>query len=246
MNTPRIYWLETRNECLRTLRMPSFALPALAFPLVFYLMFAVLLNRGSAQAGTYLLATYGVFGVMGAALFGFGVQVAVERGNGLLRLKRALPLPAGAYLAAKTGMALLFGLLISLGLLALAVTLAGVRLAPQQALLLVLINLLGTVPFAALGLYIGTVTTGHSAPAVVNLVFLPMAFLSGLWMPLTLLPGVLTQLAPLWPAYHLSQLTLKVVGQDAGQPIGLHLGVLALVTAVFMLLARARLAGAEA
>lgn len=246
MNTARIYWLETRNECLRTLRMPSFALPALLFPLVFYLMFGVMLNRGSAQAGSYLLATYGVFGVMGAALFGFGVQVAVERGNGLLRLKRALPLPAGAYLAAKLGMAMLFGLLISLGLLALAVTLAGVRLAPQQAALLVLLNLLGAVPFAALGLYIGTLTTGHSAPAVVNLIYLPMAFLSGLWLPLSLLPGVLTPLAPVWPSYHLSQLTLKVVGQDAGQPIWLHLGVLALVTVVFMGLARNRLVRAEA
>lgn len=245
MNTARIYWLETRNECLRTLRMPAFALPALLFPLVFYLMFAVMLNRGSAGAGTYLLATYGVFGVMGAALFGFGVHVAMERSNGLLRLKRALPLPPLAYLAAKTGMALLFGLLISLGLMALAVTLAGVRLVPQQAALLLAINLLGTLPFAALGLYIGTVTTGHSAPAVVNLVFLPMAFLSGLWMPLTMLPKVLAQLAPVWPSYHLSQLTLKVVGQDAGQPVWLHLGVLALVTAVFTLLARARLAGAE-
>lgn len=241
----RIYWLETRNEFLRMLRTPMFALPTLLFPLVFYVMFGVLLNRGNSAAGAYLMATYGVFGVMGAAMFGFGVTVAMERSQGLLRLKRALPMPPGAYLFAKTGMAMVFVLMITLCMMLVAVTLANVTLTSVQALQLLVINLLGSLPFAALGLYIGTLSSANGSPAILNMVLLPMAFLSGLWLPLSMLPGWLQNIAPVWPSYHLSQLALKVVERDAGQSAWVHVGVLLLVTLVFAILARGRLAQAE-
>ncbi|MEO6076295.1 MAG: ABC transporter permease, partial [Dokdonella sp.] len=67
--TPRfgaIYRREAWYEFLRMLRTPSFALPTLIFPGAFYLMFGVLLagRSGNAEVSRYMLATYGVFGVM--------------------------------------------------------------------------------------------------------------------------------------------------------------------------------------
>ncbi len=57
----RIYALEAKHEFLRLLRAPSFALPTLIFPPMFYLLFAVLFNPsgGGFHANIYLLATYG-------------------------------------------------------------------------------------------------------------------------------------------------------------------------------------------
>lgn len=241
----RLAWLESRNEFLSKLRTPIFALPTLLFPVVFYLMFAVLMNRGSLAASTYLLATYGVFGVMGAAMFGFGVSVAMERTQGLLRLRKAMPMPPSTYLIAKLASAMVFSLTISGMLLAIGVFVGHAQVDAMQALALVGINLLGTLPFAAIGLYIGTRSGANGAPAIINLVFLPMAFLSGLWMPLSMLPAWLAKLAPVWPSYHLSQLALKVVDRDAGHPAWLHVAVLLVVTVVFSTLARARLRDAE-
>lgn len=238
----RSYVLEAKYEFLRLLRTPTFALPTILFPALFYLLFGVVLNAGNGQAAQYLLATYGVFGVMGAGLFGFGVTVAIEREQGFLMLKRALPMPPGAYLLAKMAMAMLFSAIVSLLLATLAFFLAGVSLQPGQWALLLLVDMLGALPFCALGLYIGTLVGGNAAPAVVNLIFLPMAFLSGLWLPLTMLPDVFANLAPAWPAYHLGQIALKVVDMDAGGALGLHLGVLAVMTAALFVLARARLA----
>lgn len=241
----RCYWLEAKYEFLRQLRAPAFAIPALTFPVLFYLLFGVLLTlpggRGGGDMSTYLLVTYGVFGIMGPALFGFGVAMAMDRDMGLLKLKRALPVPPGALLLAKTAMAMLFGLVITAMLMVVALTLAGVRLAPGQLALLALVNLLGALPFCAIGLWIGTLVGGQAAVAIVNLVYLPMAFLSGLWMPLSVLPAVIAQLAPAWPAYHLGQIALKVVGMDAGGSLAMHLGVLAVVTVACFVLARARL-----
>lgn len=97
-------------------------------------------------------------------------------------------------------------------------------------------DVLGALPFCALGLWLGTLIRGHGAPALINLVYLPMAFLSGLWFPLSILPRLLQKLAPLWPSYHLNQLSLSAVGFDAGAPWP-HVLVLCAFTAGFLLLA---------
>ena len=238
----RAYLLEARYEFLRLLRTPSFSLPCLLFPPVFYLLFGVLLGgRGGPAAAQYMLAGYGVFGIMGVALFGFGVTVALDREQGLLTLKRAQPMPPGAYLVAKMAMAMLFAAIILMLLGVLAIGVAGVRLSAPQWLALAATCLVGVLPFSALGLWLGTLVGGHGAPAVVNLVYLPMAFLSGLWVPLQMLPSVLQAAAPAWPAYHLAQIAQKVVGMDEGRPLLLHIAVLVAITVVFFVLARRRL-----
>ena len=239
----RILALETRNELLRALRMPMFVIPTLAFPLLFYVMFGIVLNgRSGGEAARYLLATYTVFGIMGPALFGFGVTIAMERAQGQLQLKRALPMPPAVYLLAKLGLAMSFALVVAMLLCTAAAVLGKVVLAPSQWLLLVTIGVLGTLPFCALGLWIGSWASGNGAPAIVNLLYLPMALLSGLWMPLAVLPKVFSMLAPVWPSWHLAQLALKVVGHDDGHAVAMHLAVLAAVTAVFFVLAMRRLA----
>jgi ABC-2 type transport system permease protein len=238
----RCYWLEARSEFLRVLRAPAFAVPTLVFPPMFYLLFGVLLNGGHGKATSYLLATFGVFGVMAPGLFGFGVAMALDRERGFLALKRALPTPPGAMLLAKMGMAMVFAVMISIILIAIALTLGKVTLAPLQLLELTLVNVLGVLPFCAIGLYIGTVVSGPGAPAVINILYLPMAFLAGLWMPLSMLPPLFARLAPVWPAYHLAQVALSVVGLDDGGSTGVHVLVLAAVSGLFFLLARRRLA----
>lgn len=240
----RCYFLEARCEFLRLLRAPSFAVPTLIFPLMFYLLFGVLLagSHGTGRTASYLLATYGVFGVMAPGLFGFDVALALDRERGFLALKRALPIPPGAMLLAKIVMAMLFAAIISLVLTVIAITLGHVELSALQFAELFAIDVLGVVPFCAIGLFIGSVVSGQGAPAVINLLYLPMAFLAGLWMPLSALPAFFAKMAPLWPAYHLAQVALSVVGLNAGGSIAMHVLVLAAVSVVFFALAKRRMA----
>ncbi len=104
--TLRSLALESRFELVRLARQPSYVLPLFAFPLAFYYFFGIAMNGAQRyprrfSVATYLLASYGAFGVIGAALFGFGVSLALERGNGWLILKRASPMRLWSYLAAK-------------------------------------------------------------------------------------------------------------------------------------------------
>ncbi|GGA35226.1 ABC transporter permease [Dyella nitratireducens] len=244
MSTRRVigaYLAEARSECLRYMRAPAFMLPIMLLPTMFYLLFGVVMN-GSAGADTarYLLVSYGVFGVMSPGLFGFGVSLALERDGGLLTYKRALPMPPGAYLLGKMLMAMVAAGVVILLLLTMALTLGHVVLSWQQAGLLLLTGVLGVLPFCALGMLIGTLIKGQGAPGMLNMVYLPMSFLSGLWIPMSMLPKALQQIAPIWPSYHLHQLGLAALGLQHGGVIQ-HFGVLAGFAAVFLIIAARRL-----
>jgi len=246
LNVLRSYALEARCEFLRVLRTPAFAIPSLLFPPLFYLLFGLLLNRGNTAAAHYLFATYGVFGAMGPALFGFGVGVAIERERGWLALKRVAPMPPGAYLLAKMIMAALFAIIIYAMLATMAASVGGVRLAAAQWLLLGAVTVFGVLPFCALGLLIGARANAAAAPAIVNFIYLPMAFLSGLWVPLSMLPAFFTNIAGLWPPYHLAQLALAAIGFEHSGSLVVHLLVLAAFTGLCWGFARRALARAVA
>ena len=93
------------------------------------------------------------------------------------------------------------------------------------------------IPFCALGMAIGAWVKAQSAVAIVNLVYLPMAFLSGLWMPIALLPSFVQNVAAAFPAYHQSQLALKVVALDEGGSATVHALLVGVFTMIFLVVA---------
>jgi len=210
---------ETATELLKTVRIPIFAVSTIAFPLMFYLIFGATFGRqeaGPVNVATYMLATYGAFGVIGAALFSFGVGLAVERAQGWMRLKRASPMPGSVTVLAKLATALAFAAAVVAALMLAGVTVGDARLSLGTTAALMGVLLLGALPFCVLGQAFGYALGPNSAPVVVNLVYIPMSFASGLWMPIEQLPGFLQSIAPYLPAYHLGQLALSVFGAHAG------------------------------
>lgn len=235
----RVYLLEIRYEWRKQRRLPAYVLPTLLFPLMFYLFFGVVMKHaaGGFDISRYLLATYGTLGVMTACLFGFGTNVAAERGQGWMLLKRATPMPPFAHLLAKLAVATLFGVLVVIPLFAVGATLGGVRMPPATWLELGAVIIAGSLPFAAVGLAIGSWAGPNSAASVVNLVALPMAIVSGLWVPISMLPHALRQVARGLPAYHAAQLALGVIGQGDGQPPAWSAAVLVFTTVLALGLA---------
>lgn len=240
MSIARTYLLESRFELLKMLRLPTYAIATLAVPLMFYSFFGLMFGNGSigsVSQATYLLATYGTFGVMAASLFGFGVSVAMERGQGWMLVKRASPMPPLAYFVAKLVTSAAFAAAIVVLLCALGAAFGGVRLAPVQWIALAATLVLGALPMCAIGLAIGSLAGPNTAPGLVNLIYLPMSFLSGLWIPITLLPPVVQHIAPFLPAYHLGQLALGTIGAATGGAWWIH--VLALLGFISLALSAA-------
>jgi len=210
----RAYWMESKTELLKMTRLKQYSISTVAFPLMFYCFFGLAMGRqslGAVSISRYLLATYGAFGVMGATLYAFGVGVAVERGLGWLEVKRASPMPPAAYFVAKGVVSLTFGALVVTLLFALGAIFGGVRMPAAQWLLMWGALVVGAIPFGAMGLAIGSFAGPNSAAGLVNMIYLPMAFCGGLWMPIDVLPKVLQQIAPFLPSYHFGQIALAIL-----------------------------------
>jgi ABC-2 type transport system permease protein len=236
----RVYRTEAWQEFLKLIRLPIFAATTVALPLMFYVIFGLTFAGEQARGvgvTTYMLVTYGAFGVIGAALFGFGVSVAVERGQGWMRLKRVAPMPPLAYFVAKVVMSVAVVSIIVLAMFTIAATLGGVRLAPGQWGAVALALVAGALPFSAMGLAFGYLVGPNSAPAVLNLVWLPMAFASGLWIPISQLPDMVQSVAIALPPYHFVQLALGTIGaSEGGSPLA-HAAAVLGFTILFLFVA---------
>lgn len=241
--TLRLYALEAWYECVKQLRLPTQLLFGLGFPLMFYTVFGLIFGRGGGGAsgafGLFYIATYGAFGIVSTGLYGFGVGVATERGLGWMLLKRASPMPPPAYFLAKLAMSLLSAALVVMLLTASGVALLGVRVAPSAWLLMLLLLVAGVVPFCACGLAIGYWVGPNSAVAVVNLINMPMAIASGLWIPFDVLPAFILRIAHFLPTYHYSQLALAAIGRSRPGSTPGHVLVLAGFTIACLALAYA-------
>jgi ABC-2 type transport system permease protein len=201
---------ETRYEFLKMLRAKAFSLSVIGFPVMFYLIFG--LTNHHVEYARYLLASYSCFGMFGAALFGLGAGVAMERAQGWLELKQASPMPRIVYLVAKTITCAAIAMITVALLLALGLTLGGVTMSVLEVIELIGVTLAGAVPFAAMGLLISFLLPPNAGPGMINLIYLPMSFASGMWMPIDVLPHWIQRLAPALPTYHYVQIALNIFG----------------------------------
>src|ERR1035437_8662528 len=241
-HTATIYLKEMKYEFLKNLRLRMYTASVLSSPIMFYVLFGLVLNSKQAIGGTgvptYLIATYGTFGVMGASLFGTAAGLASDRGLGWLQVKRASPMPPFAYFAAKVTTSIIFSTIIVLALFALGITVGGVRMPFTDFAKLLGTLAVGSLPFSCMGLALGYFTGPNSAPATINLIYLPMSFCSGLWVPFIFLPKVVREIALALPPYHLSQLALGTVGAGRHESSATHWEVLAAFTMICLGAAR--------
>ena len=229
-----IHLREAWAEILKSMRLPVFMVPTVAMPAAFYAVFALAMGGGNVETATRTLATFGVFAAMGPALFGFGAGISTERESGQLELKRLSPLPGSALITSKLAAALVFAAIALVLVYGLAI-IAGVRLSAAGWASLVGLHLLSVVPCALIGLGIGLRMGSKAAVATANLVFLGLAVLGGLWMPLSVFPDAMRQFAWILPSHHLAEIAIAItqgagIAAERAAALPLHGAGLALTT----------------
>lgn len=208
-------WTELRSS----MRSAEFAVGAVAIPVLLYAMFG--LPNASSQLpggsliGLAMLVSLSSYGVISLAIFTFGEDVAKERGRGWTRTLRATPFPVWLHLAGKGVTAVVHGTMIVVAMGLLAGLAGGVRLPVQTWLVFGGVMLVGVVLFSTLGFAIAFLARPRVATVVANLVFLPLAFASGFFFPLSELPDVVGDVARWLPTFHFGQLAYRLVMPDA-------------------------------
>ena len=123
-------------------------------------------------------------------------------------------------------MSMIFSAAVVSLLLLLGITLGGVHLPALSMARLIATLVAGSLPFCAMGLAIGYFAGPSSAPATINMIYLPLSFCSGLWVPFMFLPNLVQHIALALPPYHLSQLALGIVGAGRHESTWTHWEVL--------------------
>ena len=204
---------QLRAELLVFRRSREAAFFIFVFPLLLLLLLGSLYEGDieGEPAANYLLVGILGYGAMNTSFGGLAIQLVLRRENGLLKRIRSTPLPGALYLACIVGANLVVFALQSAGVVALAV-LAYDADVPDRPLSLVAALLVGAACFTGLG--IGAAALIRSAEGVapaVNVIVLPMAFLSGSFGPTSGYPDVLELLADLLPLRHFIDVVGAVV-----------------------------------
>lgn len=227
---------QSRAQALQLLRSPIYSMFSLALPVIFWLFFGLPnahLHIGGVQAGAYLLASFGAYAVSNVMLFTFGITIAMERGRKQDLLMRATPLRPAVYLASRIVAAVLFAISALAVLSIFAVVTGGVQLGAGRWVTLFWRLLVGSLPMLTMGFAIGYLVSPNAAPAVVNLIGLPMYFASGIFVPISQLPDFIQRIAPYLPTYRYAQLAWGAIGAPADPPLT-DLLWLAGYTAIFL------------
>jgi ABC-2 type transport system permease protein len=237
VSNSRIFGVEVADELRGIIREPTAWFFSIVMPVAFFALFVSLygsLPAGTVPTGTMMLATFGTFGVLSVTLMAPGVGVAQDRERGWLRAKRVSAVPVGVTLAAKVVAALPYAAGVLAAMTVTSAITGTMDASAVELLRLSVVLMLGALPFALLGLAVGFQAGTNASTAILNALLLPSAVLSGLWMPLQVLPDFVGDLAPFLPTYHLAQIALA---QLTGAPVLDHALILIGMTVVAAALA---------
>ncbi|MFN8053518.1 MAG: ABC transporter permease [Acidimicrobiales bacterium] len=187
-------------------RNRSRAFFSVGFPLVFLVVFNAINGShhieelGGISYATWFVPGILAYGLIMATFTNLAVSTAVARDSGILKRLRGTPLPAWAFVAGRVGSTLVTSSVLVAATLGLGVFAYDVEIRSSTLLGLALTLILGSICFTTLGLAVtAVIPNAEAAPAIVNLLVLPLTFISGIWMVLSGAPGWLDTTAKIFP-----------------------------------------------
>src|ERR1700690_3307191 len=173
------------------------------FPLIFFIVFAQILhgNRGGAMVQIVSMVT--IIGILGNGLFGAGMRAVQEREANILRRYKVTPITPAPLLISST----ITGWIIFMPLIVLMFTLAhfgyGMPWPGNLASIFGFVTL-GIMGFRAIGMILAAVANSmQESQILVQLIYLPMLFLSGATFPASIFPSWLLVVTQFLPATYL-------------------------------------------
>ena len=173
------------------------------FPLIFLFVYAGIFAHGNPGEVVYMFGPVVTLNIMSSGFFGLGLQSVMQRERGSLRRYRLAPIGPGSMVFSS----LLANYLLELPTIALlvfcAVLFFHMPLKINLLALLILVSV-GTFAFAGFGLTIASVAnTMQEAQVYNNVVWFTLLFLSGVTVPLPMLPHWIQRFAAFLPATYL-------------------------------------------
>ena len=198
-STNRMFW-----------RTPIAAFFTLALPVIFLVLFSVIFGSEDIAGGysfsQFFAPAMAVFAAVSSTFTNLAVRTAFAREQGILKRVRGTPLPPWIYMAGIIGSGVWIALLSVVLMFVLGWAFFGFHMVWDDIGMVVLVFVVGIATFSSLGLAVcSIIKNADAAPAVANGVFLPMAFISGIFIPLDEAPQWLVILGDVFPLKHFAE-----------------------------------------
>jgi len=190
----------------------------LALPVLFLVIFAsvfggsdrtVSIPGGRIETSVYYVPGIIALGIIAASFVNLVISVTAQREAGVLKRRRATPVPAGALIAGRALTAVVTALGIAALLLSIGWIAYGASVPERTAPALVVTIVVGAVSFCCLGYALASVIHDQdSAQPITQAVMLPLYFISGVFVVITALPHWLVDVADVFPVRHLADALL--------------------------------------
>ena len=197
-------------------------------------------RQNNGNYNTFLVSGLTALTVVSTAMFGFAMVLVEMRQNGALKMFQVFPMSKAQFLTgfilSRAGILAVFCILFFV--LSNLVLQTGLEFNALSTVFFLLLLILGIVAFLSVGLLlVSVIKKGATATAIINIVNLPILFLSDLFIPVALMPAYIKVVAEQSPVYLFVNSLREVTqpGFDVSS-IGLTLLSLALVSAVCMLI----------
>ena len=197
----------------RTFRNPGFWVPTILFPMMLYSFFGASLP----PAGIYsqmAIASFAIYGVVGIGFYQFGVGVAQTREDPFDSWQRTLPASALSNALAQVSIATILALSAVLLVLLASLLFGKTPLSFAASLNLIAVCALVAIPATLMGIALGYSASAKAAPALANLIFLPLAFLGGLWIPPIQMPEVINNISLFVPTRLMGEFSWSAVAGE--------------------------------
>ena len=174
-----------------------------AFPLVFFFMFGGLYHAEQGGIITEVVTMVLSIGILANGFFGAGMRSVADREANILRRFKVAPISAAPILVSSIVTGVLNYIPSIVLILALAHFMYGMP-APARPIALLVFAVLGLMAFRSLGLIVASVVNSmQESQILVQILYLPMLFLSGATIPITFLPAWVQVVAQFLPATYL-------------------------------------------
>lgn len=199
----RSYWALILIDLKLALRNRSVLFFNYLFPVIFFLVFAQFMGAALGGGIPFVVGMVFILGILGNGLFGAGLRAAQEREADILRRFKVTPISPTPILVAS----MVTGWIVFIPTIAIVMGMAhfyyGMPL-PERWLSLFAMISLGVIAFRAIGLIVASVANSvQESNILVQLLYMPMLFLSGATFPVSSLPGWARVVAQFLPASYL-------------------------------------------
>jgi ABC-2 type transport system permease protein len=198
-----------RYDLLAFLRNRQSRFFTIVLPVIFLVIFVSVFGNDTLKNGvkgsTYYVPGLATLGVIAGSFVNLVIAVTAQRESGVLKRRRATPVPAWVLITGRALTAIVVALAVMTVLLLIGRFGYGVRLPTHPLPGVVVTAVVGAVGFCCLGFALTTaIKNEDAAQPTVQAAILPLYFISGVFIPNINLPRWLRDIAEVFPVQHLA------------------------------------------